>query len=149
MFEDYGLDKVVFELEDYFYIPTPSEEPQVLDVEGGYKPLDWCDWEVEQLNYEGDSEKDDNRDDEEGDEEGDEDNAQFREVPIVEEGTVREEYVDGDDGITQDCMDGLEDQKTEERYDDGEEMGFDLGLNFLVVDDDGRSGLLMIMVMLR
>ncbi|KAI9165780.1 hypothetical protein LWI28_020294 [Acer negundo] len=104
MFEDRGLDKVVFELEDYFYIPTPPEEPQVLDVEGGYKPLGWCDMEAEQLNYEGDSEKDDDRDDEEGDE----DNAQFREIPIVEEGTAGEESVDGDDGIIQDCMDVLE-----------------------------------------
>ena len=28
--------------------------------------------------------------------------------------------------------------KTKERSGDGEEMGFDLGLDFLVVDDDGR-----------
>ncbi|TXG57600.1 hypothetical protein EZV62_015429 [Acer yangbiense] len=62
---DCGLDKIVFELDDYFYIPTPPKEPQVLDVEGGYEPLGW-------------------------------------EVPIVEE-----ESVDGDDGITQDCMDGF------------------------------------------
>ncbi|TXG54328.1 hypothetical protein EZV62_019584 [Acer yangbiense] len=34
MFEERGLDKIVFELEDYFYIPTPPEEPQVLDMEG-------------------------------------------------------------------------------------------------------------------
>ena len=31
-----------------------------------------------------------------------------------------------------------EDQKMKERSGDGEEMGFDLGLDFLVVDDDGR-----------
>ena len=31
-------------------------------------------------------------------------------------------------------------QKTKERSGDGEEMGFDLGLDFLVVDDDGRTG---------
>ncbi|TXG56831.1 hypothetical protein EZV62_018144 [Acer yangbiense] len=99
MFEERGLDKIAFELEDYFYIPTPPEEPQVLDVEGGYKPLGWCDMEAEQLNYESDSEKDDDR----YDEDCDEDNTQFREVPIVEE-----ESVDGDDGVTQDCMDGFE-----------------------------------------
>ena len=29
-------------------------------------------------------------------------------------------------------------QKTKERSGDGEEMRFDLGLDFLVVDDDGR-----------
>ncbi|TXG53428.1 hypothetical protein EZV62_022597 [Acer yangbiense] len=118
MFEDCGLDKVVFELEDFFYIPTPPEEPQVLDVQGGYKPLGWCDMEAEQLNYEGDSEKDDDGDDEEGDEEGDEDNTQFREVLIVEEGIVGEESVDGDDSITQDCMDGFEgyQSKSDDQY---------------------------------
>ena len=31
-------------------------------------------------------------------------------------------------------------KKTKERFGDGEEMGFDLGLDFLVVDDDGRTG---------
>ncbi|TXG64419.1 hypothetical protein EZV62_011413 [Acer yangbiense] len=55
---------------------------------------------LDKLNYEGDSEKDD--------EEGDEDNTRFRKVPIVEEGTVEEESVDGDVGITQDSMDGSE-----------------------------------------
>ena len=119
MFEDRGLDKVVFELEDYSYIPTPPpEEPQVLDVEGGYEPLGWCDMEAEQLNYEGDSEKDDDRDDEEDDQEGDEDNTQYMEVPIVEEGTGGEESVDGDDGITQECLDGFEgyQSKSDDQY---------------------------------
>ncbi|KAI9157681.1 hypothetical protein LWI28_026251 [Acer negundo] len=88
---------------DYFYIPIPLKEPQVLDVEGGYKPLGWYDMEAEHLNYEGDSEKDDDRDDEEGDEDCDENNTQFSEVPIVEE-----ESIDGDDSITQDCIDGFE-----------------------------------------
>ena len=31
-------------------------------------------------------------------------------------------------------------QKTKERSSDGEETGFDLGLDFLVVDDDGGTG---------
>ncbi|TXG72092.1 hypothetical protein EZV62_000671 [Acer yangbiense] len=39
-FEEHGLGMIVFELEDLCYIPTPPEEPQVLDVEGGYEPLD-------------------------------------------------------------------------------------------------------------
>ncbi|TXG53101.1 hypothetical protein EZV62_022270 [Acer yangbiense] len=50
----------------------------------------------------GDSEKDDDRDDE-ANEDCDEDNTQYREVPIVEE-----ESVGGDDGITEECMDGFE-----------------------------------------
>ncbi|KAK3198160.1 hypothetical protein Dsin_021575 [Dipteronia sinensis] len=64
LFEERGLNMIVFELKDYCYVPTPPEEPLVLDMQGGYKPLDWCDMEDEQLNYEGDSKQDDDKDDE-------------------------------------------------------------------------------------
>ncbi|KAK2651519.1 hypothetical protein Ddye_011375 [Dipteronia dyeriana] len=37
---------------DLCYVPTPHKEPPVLDVQGGYNPLDWCDMEAGQLNYE-------------------------------------------------------------------------------------------------
>ncbi|TXG69480.1 hypothetical protein EZV62_004415 [Acer yangbiense] len=108
-FEERGLDKIVFELEDYFYMPTPPEEPQMLDVEDGYKPLGWCDIVAEQMNYKGDTKNDDDMDDDEGDE----DNTQFREILIVEE-----ESVDGDDGITQDYMDRFEgyQSKSDDHY---------------------------------
>ncbi|KAK2662424.1 hypothetical protein Ddye_000998 [Dipteronia dyeriana] len=56
-FEERGLDRIVFELEYYCYVPTPPEEPPMLDMEGGYDPLGWCEMEAEQLNYEGDNEK--------------------------------------------------------------------------------------------
>ena len=108
LFEERGLDSIVFELEDLCYIPTPPEEPQVLDVEGGYEPLGWCDMEAEQLNYEEDSEKD-----VEADEDCDGDNTQYNEVPIIEQ-----ESVDGDDGITEECMDGFEgyQSKSDDEY---------------------------------
>ncbi|TXG51122.1 hypothetical protein EZV62_023646 [Acer yangbiense] len=82
LFEERGLDSIVFELEDLCYIPTPPEEPQVLDMEGGYEPLGWC-------------------------------NMEYREVPIVEQ-----ESVDGDDGITEECMDGFEgyQSKSDDEY---------------------------------
>ncbi|TXG60592.1 hypothetical protein EZV62_015165 [Acer yangbiense] len=67
VFEDHGLDTIVFELENV-YVPNPpgDEEPEVLAQDGGYQPLDWHDLEAEMLNYDGDSEKDDDKDDEEG-----------------------------------------------------------------------------------
>ncbi|KAK3230758.1 hypothetical protein Dsin_002639 [Dipteronia sinensis] len=101
-FEKRGLDRIMFELEDYCYVPTPLEEPSVLDVEEGYEPLGWYDMEAEQLNYEGDSEQDDDRN-YEADEDCEGDNTQYNEVPIADE-----ESVEGDDGITQECMDGFE-----------------------------------------
>ncbi|KAK2648432.1 hypothetical protein Ddye_015921 [Dipteronia dyeriana] len=62
-YHERSLDRILFELEDYCYVPSPPEEPPVLDVQGGYDPLGWCDIEAEQLNYEGDSEQDDDKDD--------------------------------------------------------------------------------------
>ncbi|KAK2634607.1 hypothetical protein Ddye_029399 [Dipteronia dyeriana] len=98
-FEECGLYRIVFELKDYCYVPTPPEEPPVLDVEGGYDPIGWCEMEAEQLNYEGDSEQDDENDDEGGSEE----ECPQNEVPIIDE-----ESVEVDNDITQECMDFFE-----------------------------------------
>ncbi|KAK3185130.1 hypothetical protein Dsin_032416 [Dipteronia sinensis] len=116
MFEKHGLDRIVFEVEECCYVPTPSKEtnatsnsePSMLDMEGGYVALGWCDMEAKKLNYEGDSEQDD-----EADEDCEGDNTQYNEVPIVEE-----ESVDGDGGITQECMDGFEGYqfKSDDKY---------------------------------
>ncbi|KAK2643578.1 hypothetical protein Ddye_025341 [Dipteronia dyeriana] len=73
--QDCSLDTIVFEVESCCYIPTPPKvssnaqpesEPEVLDMEGGYQALGWCDLEAGMLNYEGDSEKDDDKDVEDG-----------------------------------------------------------------------------------
>ncbi|KAK3223499.1 hypothetical protein Dsin_010524 [Dipteronia sinensis] len=111
-FEKHGLDRIVFELENYCYVPTPSEEPPVLDVEGGYEPQGWCDIEAEQLNYKGDSKQDDNKNDGAG-EDCKGDNTQYNEVSIVDE-----ESVEGDDSITQECMDSFEgyQSKSDDEY---------------------------------
>ncbi|KAK2635431.1 hypothetical protein Ddye_030223 [Dipteronia dyeriana] len=75
MFENRSLDIIVFEVETGCYIPThpevssnaqPEPEPKMLDIEGGYQAIGWCDFEDETFNYEGDSEKDDDLDDEDG-----------------------------------------------------------------------------------
>ncbi|KAK3193062.1 hypothetical protein Dsin_024372 [Dipteronia sinensis] len=98
MFEDHGLDTIVFEL-DNGSVPNsprveqdevPTEEAEVLAHEGGYQPLGWHDLEAEMLNYDGDSEKDDDKDDEEGENgerererEGTQEN--YGQVPIVDD----------------------------------------------------------------
>ncbi|KAK3193482.1 hypothetical protein Dsin_024792 [Dipteronia sinensis] len=113
MFEEHGLDMIVFEVEESCYVPPPLEEsssspnlePSVLDMECGYHALGWCDMDVEMLNYEGDSEKDDDKNDEadEANEDGEGDNRQYNKVLVCEE-----EYVDRDDVITKECMDLFE-----------------------------------------
>ncbi|KAI9159817.1 hypothetical protein LWI28_002191 [Acer negundo] len=81
VFGDHGLGEIVFELEKTCYVPSPPEgstsrpnkEPEVLDHQGGYQALGWCDFKAEMLNYNGDSEKDDDKDvedSEDGEEEG-------------------------------------------------------------------------------
>ncbi|KAK3184973.1 hypothetical protein Dsin_032259 [Dipteronia sinensis] len=109
-FEKRGLDRIVFELEDYYYVPTLPEEPPVLDVEGRYEPLGWYDMEAEQLNYEGDSEQDDDKDNE-ADEDCERDNTQYNEVSIVDEESVK-----GDGGITQECMDDFKGYQSNDQY---------------------------------
>ncbi|KAK2651586.1 hypothetical protein Ddye_011442 [Dipteronia dyeriana] len=82
MFENRRLDRIVFKVEESCYVPTPLEEspfspnlePSVLDMEGGYHVVGWCDMEIEMLTYKGDSEKDDDKDDE-ADEDGEGDNS--------------------------------------------------------------------------
>ncbi|TXG60657.1 hypothetical protein EZV62_015230 [Acer yangbiense] len=71
MFEEHGLDRIMFEVDESCYVPSPLEESssapnaeaEVLDMECGYHALDWSNIEAEMLNYEGDSEKDDEGDD--------------------------------------------------------------------------------------
>ncbi|KAK2660175.1 hypothetical protein Ddye_006708 [Dipteronia dyeriana] len=116
-FENRGLGKIVFELENRCYVPSPpegsssrpNEEPEVLEQQGGYRVLGWCDFEVDMLNYDGDSEKDDDKDGEDGEGEGEGgqanegQNRQYDKVPLFEE-----ESVDRDDGIMKECMDLFE-----------------------------------------
>ncbi|TXG53028.1 hypothetical protein EZV62_022197 [Acer yangbiense] len=73
MFKDRRLDTIVFDVESACYVPTPPEvssrpkpEPEVLDMEGGYRALGWYDLEAEMFNYKGDSDEDDDKDDENG-----------------------------------------------------------------------------------
>ncbi|KAK2648151.1 hypothetical protein Ddye_015640 [Dipteronia dyeriana] len=132
-FEDCGLRTIVFELENRCYVPSPpegsssrpNEEPEVLDQQGGYQALGWCDFEADMLNYDGDSEKDDDKDGEDGEDgkdgdgEGDgrqaneEQNRQYDKVPVFEE-----ESVDEDDGIMKEYMDLFEgyQSKSEDEY---------------------------------
>ena len=106
VFEDHGLDTIVFELENV-YVPNPlgdeqdevpDEEPEVLAQDGGYQPLGWHDLEAKMLNYDGDSEKDDDKDDDER-EGGD---AAEGQVPIVNEDVY--DGNDGNDDIMKECM---------------------------------------------
>ncbi|KAK2655236.1 hypothetical protein Ddye_008288 [Dipteronia dyeriana] len=119
-FEEHGLDRIMFEFEDFCYMPSPPQEPPVLNVQRGYDPLGWCDMEADQLNYEGDSEKkDDDKDYEAGSEEED---TQFNEVSIIDEEDV-EEPVEMDEGITQECMDcfeGYQSKSDDEYFTDSE-----------------------------
>ncbi|KAI9187275.1 hypothetical protein LWI28_026250 [Acer negundo] len=69
VFEDHGLDTIVFKLENVYVPNHPGdEEPEVLAQDGGYQPLGWHDLEAELLNYDFDSEKDDDKDNEKGEE---------------------------------------------------------------------------------
>ncbi|KAK2644275.1 hypothetical protein Ddye_019470 [Dipteronia dyeriana] len=121
-FEDRG--KIVFELENRCYVPSPpegsssrpNEEHEVLDQQGGYQELGWCDFEADMLNYDGDSEKDNDKDGEgegEGRQANEEQNRQYDKVPVFEV-----ESVDGDDGIMKECMDLFEgyQSKSEDEY---------------------------------
>ncbi|TXG51280.1 hypothetical protein EZV62_023804 [Acer yangbiense] len=99
--DDHGLDTIVFEVNSACYVPTlpevssptPNAQPEVLDMDGGYQALGWCDLEVEMFNYEGDSEKYDDKDDD-------------------------DDFVDGDDEITKQCMDLFEgyQSKSDDEY---------------------------------
>jgi hypothetical protein len=146
VFEDHGLDTIVFELENV-YVPNPlgdeqdevpDEEAEVLAQVGGYQPLGWHDLEAEMLNYDGDSEKDDDKDDEEG-EEGKEGDAGKGQVPIVDEDVndgneegdagegqvpiVDEDVNDGNDDIMKECMalfEGYQSKSDDEYFSDSE-----------------------------
>ncbi|TXG67495.1 hypothetical protein EZV62_008770 [Acer yangbiense] len=131
LFEDRGLEKMVFELENTCYVPSPpeglssrpNEVPEVLDQQGGYQALGWCDSKM--LNYDGDSEKDDDKDVEDGEDSEGEGrhaneghNMQYNKVSAFEE-----ESVDGDDDILKECMDlfeGYQSKSNDEYFSDSE-----------------------------
>ena len=141
VFEDHGLDTIVFELENV-YVPNPlgdeqdevpDEEPEVLAQDGGYQPLGWHDLEAEMLNYDGDSEKDDDKDDDKDDEEreeGEAGDAGERQVPIVDEdsddengGNDGNDRNDGNDDIMKECMalfEGYQSKSDDEYFSDSE-----------------------------
>ncbi|TXG60496.1 hypothetical protein EZV62_015069 [Acer yangbiense] len=101
----------------------PNEEPEVLDQQGDYQALGWCDFEAEILNYDGDSEKDDDKDvedvedgeysEEESRQANEGQNMQYDKVPVFEE-----ESIDGDDDIINECMDLFEgyQSKSDDEY---------------------------------
>ena len=129
VFEDHGLDTIVFELKNV-YVPNPpgdeqDEEPEVLAQDGGYQPLGWHDLEAEILNYDGDSEKDDDKEyDDKDDEEGEESEARDageRQVPIVDEDS--DDGNDGNDDIMKECMalfEGYQSKSSDEYFSDSE-----------------------------
>ncbi|TXG51713.1 hypothetical protein EZV62_024237 [Acer yangbiense] len=138
VFEDHGLDTIVFELENV-YVPNPpgDEEPEVLAQDSGYQPLGWHDLEAEMLNYYGDSEKDDDKDDEEGKaseaSEAGEGEDNYGQVPIVDEdaedgndGNDRNdgnEENNGNDDIIKECMslfEGYQSKCNDEYFSDSE-----------------------------
>ncbi|TXG72109.1 hypothetical protein EZV62_000688 [Acer yangbiense] len=138
VFEDHGLDTIMFELENV-YVPNPpgDEEPEVLAQDGGYQPLGWHDLEAEMLNYDGDSEKDDDKDDDEGEgsegSEAGEGDDNYGQVPIVDEdaedgsdrndGNDRKEENDGNDDIIKECMslfEGYQSKSDDEYFSDSE-----------------------------
>ncbi|KAK3226763.1 hypothetical protein Dsin_006625 [Dipteronia sinensis] len=153
MFEDHGLDTIVFELENA-YVPNPpgddqDEEPEVLAQDCGYQPLGWHDLEAEMLNYDGDSEKDDDKDDgNDGDSEAGEDKdvgndgdseageGKGSQVPIVNEDA--DNGNDRNDDIINECMDLFEgyQSKSDDEYFSDSELELDKGVILKRVKND-------------